>query len=76
MNEVCREYVRQVEASMACSRRNRGKLLSGFERELEEAFPDDAAPAVAELTARFGTPEALAAELMAALPEGAAAVAA
>lgn len=73
MNENCKEYLRQVGRAMRCPRADRKRLLSGFEPEVEEAFPDGTAPAMDDLTARFGTPEALAAELQRALPENAAA---
>ena len=73
MNQTCKEYLRQVGRAMGCPRAERKRLLSGFEHELEEVFPDGTAPAMDELTARFGTPETLAAELQRALPENAAA---
>lgn len=73
MNENCKEYLRQVGRAMRCPRAERKRLLSGFEPEVEEAFPDGTAPAMADLTARFGTPETLAAELQHVLPENAAA---
>lgn len=73
MNKACRKYLRQVARAMGCPRADRDRLLSGFRHELEEAFPAGTAPALDELTARFGTPRALADELMTALPEGTAA---
>ena len=70
MNKVCREYLRQVRKSLRCTYKERKQLLSGLETELEDAFLSEPGLAAADLTARFGTPEAVAEELMAALPEG------
>ncbi len=72
MNRGCRDYLRRVGRAMNCPRRERKRLLAGFVPELEEAFPTDTAPTAADLTARFGAPAALAAELQDALPQGAA----
>lgn len=68
MNKVCKEYLRQVGQALHCPRRERKRLLSGLETELAEAFPAESCPA-ADLTAHFGPPEAMAAELQSALPE-------
>lgn len=73
MNKICREYLRQVRKSLRCTYKERKRLLSGLEAELTEAFPPETYPTMADLTARFGAPEAMAVELMTALPEGAAA---
>ena len=73
MNKIYTDYLRQVGQAMSCPRREQKRLLSGFTRELEDAFPPEAAPTMADLTARFGSPGAMAAELQSALPEHAAA---
>lgn len=73
MNKVCREYLRQVCKSLRCTYKERKRLLSGLEVELTEAFPPETSSTMADLTARFGAPDAMAVELLTALPEGGAA---
>lgn len=69
MNKACKEYLRQVRKSLRCACKERKQLLSGLEAELEDAFLSEPGLTAVDLTARFGTPKAMAVELQSALPE-------
>lgn len=70
MKDPCAAYLRRVSRSLCCPREDRQHLLAGLEAELYETFPAGTHPEMTELTARFGAPQTMAEELMAALPEG------
>lgn len=70
MKDPCAAYLRRVGRSLCCPREDRQHLLAGLEAEIREAFPSGIYPETKELAARFGAPQTMAEELMAALPEG------
>lgn len=69
MGDPCVSYMKQVGRGLCCSREEKTRLLSGLRTEIGEAFPAGKTPTAEEISARFGAPSDMAAELQSALSE-------
>lgn len=68
MGNSCASYVKQVGRQLRCSKSEKKRLLAGLETELADTFPESESLSLAGISAQFGTPKDVAAELQAALP--------
>ena len=68
MGNSCVSYVKQVGRQLRCSKSEKKRLLAGLETELADTFPESESLSLAGISAQFGAPKDVAAELQAALP--------
>lgn len=68
MGNSCASYVKQVGRQLRCSKSEKKRLLAGLETELADTFPESGSLSLAGISAQFGAPKDVAAELQAALP--------
>lgn len=64
----CEIYLEQVEHMLYCEQADKNRLLSGFRQEMLESFSDASELTEAQIIQHYGSPEAVAQELQAALP--------
>lgn len=73
MNTQEKNYRKQVRKALLCGRKEKKQLTAALDRDLARFREETPEPTAEELSAAFGTPEDVAASLMAQLPEGTAA---
>jgi len=66
-----KKYLKKVKRMLCCSKADQSRLLNGLEQEIKDSFSDADNVTLPQLMRRFGPPEAVAAELQQALPDGA-----
>ena len=70
MNTQEKNYRKQVRKALLCGRKEKKQLTAALDRNLARFREETPEPTAEELSAAFGTPEDMAASLMAQLPEG------
>ncbi len=70
MRDPRADYIRKVSRRLRCSRAEKARLLKGLREEMNDVLSDADGASPAEIAARIGAPEDVAAELQAGLPEG------
>lgn len=70
MNTQEKNYRKQVRKALLCGRKEKKQLTAALDRDLARFREETPEPTAEELSAAFGTPEDMAASLMAQLPEG------
>ena len=70
MNTQEKNYRKQVRKALQCGRKEKQQLTAALDRDLARFREETPEPTAEELSAAFGTPEDMAASLMAQLPEG------
>ena len=70
MNTQEKNYRKQVRKALLCGRKEKQQLTAALDRDLARFREETPEPTAEELSAAFGTPEDVAASLMAQLPEG------
>ena len=70
MNTQEKNYRKQVRKALLCGRKEKKQLTAALARHLARFREETPEPTAEELSAAFGTPEDMAASLMAQLPEG------
>ena len=70
MNTQEKNYRKQVRKALLCGRKEKKQLTAALDRNLARFREETPEPTAEELSAAFGTPEDVAASLMAQLPEG------
>ena len=70
MNTQEKNYRKQVRKALLCGRKEKQQLTAALDRDLARFREETPEPTAEELSAAFGTPEDMAASLMAQLPEG------
>ena len=70
MNTQEKNYRKQVRKALLCGRKEKKQLTAALDRDLARFREETPEPTAEELSAAFGTPEDVAASLMAQLPEG------
>lgn len=69
MRDPCASYLKQVGQKLRCPKAEKARLLAGLEAEIADAFPVLEGLSLADVSARFGPPSAMATELQNALPD-------
>lgn len=69
MKNSCASYVRKVGRRLHCSQSEKKRLLAGLETELADMCPELESLSLSGISAQFGPPEKVAADLQAALPK-------
>jgi len=68
MTQPAKKYTRQLKRELFCSRKDRKRLLLGWQRTLTDFLEEHPEAGEAQLTASFGTPEEMAKLLMREIP--------
>ena len=63
-NRAARKYLRKVRALLPCSRRMKDEITAPLRRSMAEYLSEQQGATAAELQARFGTPEVIAASCL------------
>lgn len=67
--DPCARYLRQVGRRLRCPKAERERLLAGVAAELEDVAAAEGELSIAAITAKFGQPEELAADLGSLIPQ-------